>query len=123
MKLNQVLTIIVINLLITCGLILFVTNKIKTQKIYEIAKPSLISFARNYERAGMPDEVVDLSGAAQIALNSVVRIRAKFPSQNDTSRKSGPDSFITDMLGGINPNQLAEERASGSGVIISDDGY
>ncbi|HEV8283706.1 MAG TPA: trypsin-like peptidase domain-containing protein [Chitinophagaceae bacterium] len=67
---------------------------------------------------------VDFSKAANSSVQAVVHIKTKIPAKklsNDIPRSRGFfDDFFNDMLG---PQIIPEQKASGSGVIISEDGY
>ena len=70
---------------------------------------------------------VDLTKAASAAAPAVVHIKTKVPAKkisNDLPRRrSMLDDFFGDVFGEMGPNVMPEQRASGSGVIISEDGY
>src|SRR5829696_2165297 len=74
-----------------------------------------------------PADPVDLTKAASAAAPAVVHIKTKIPAKkvsNDLPRRrSIMDDFFGDMLGDYGPNIIPEQRASGSGIIISEDGY
>ncbi|HVF97575.1 MAG TPA: trypsin-like peptidase domain-containing protein, partial [Flavisolibacter sp.] len=74
-----------------------------------------------------PADPVDLTKAASTAAPAVVHIKTKIPAKkvtNDlTRRRSMLDDFFGDYFGEYGPNIIPEQRASGSGVIISEDGY
>lgn len=76
-----------------------------------------------------PAEAIDLTKAANAAVPAVVHIKTKIPARkqtnNITSRRGGGgmfDDFFDDLFG-YGPNVIPEQRASGSGVLISEDGY
>jgi Do/DeqQ family serine protease len=74
-----------------------------------------------------PADPVDLTKAASTAAPAVVHIKTKVPARkisNDLPRRrSALDDFFGDVFGDLGPNIVPEQRASGSGVIISEDGY
>lgn len=74
-----------------------------------------------------PADPVDLTKAAAAAAPAVVHIKTKIPAKkvsNDLPRRrSMMDDLFGDWFGDYGPNIIPEQRASGSGVIISDDGY
>lgn len=82
-------------------------------------------------KTGNPAEPVDLTKAANAAVPAVVHIKTKIPAKkisNDLPRRRGNgsiDDFFNQFFGqeGFGPNIIPEQRASGSGVIISEDGY
>ena len=74
-----------------------------------------------------PADPVDLTKAAGAAAPAVVHIKTKIPAKkisNDLPRRrSSMDDFFDNFFGDYGPNIIPEQRASGSGVIISEDGY
>ncbi len=74
-----------------------------------------------------PADPVDLTKAASAAAPAVVHIKTKVPARKITNdlprRRSMLDDFFGDVFGDMGPNIVPEQRASGSGVIISEDGY
>lgn len=86
------------------------------------------NYAGFYEGKGNPDQTFDLTKAANAAVPAVVHIKTKIPAKkisNNISRQRGNgffDDWFDDLLGN-GPNVIPEQRASGSGVLISEDGY
>lgn len=74
-----------------------------------------------------PAEPIDLTKAAGTAVPAVVHIKTKIPAKkvsNDLPRRRSMfEDFFGDSFGEFGPNIVPEQRASGSGVIISEDGY
>jgi len=74
-----------------------------------------------------PADPFDFTKAAATAAPAVVHIKTKIPAKkvsNDLPRRrSMLDDFFGDIFGDMGPNIVPEQRASGSGVIISEDGY
>ena len=72
---------------------------------------------------------VDFTKAASAAVPAVVHIKTKIPARKITNdlpnrRNNNIDDFFDQFFGpGFGPTIIPEQRASGSGVIISDDGY
>ncbi len=70
-------------------------------------------------------EIIDFTKAANSAVPAVVHIKTRIPAQkrtNNVQRNRGVfDDWFEDFFGG--PNASPEQRASGSGVLISEDGY
>lgn len=73
---------------------------------------------------------VDFSAAASAATPAVVHIKTKINARTvTTQRQRSPfadlfgDDFFGDMFGGPRSMTIPEQRASGSGVIITKDGY
>lgn len=72
-------------------------------------------------------DLVDFTKAANSTVPAVVHIKTRIPAKkqtNDVPRRRS-NGFFDDMLGEFfgNPNSIPEQRASGSGVLISEDGY
>ena len=68
---------------------------------------------------------VDLTKAANAAVPAVVHIKTKIPARtNDlpNRRRNNIDDWFNDFFN-FGPTIIPEQKASGSGVIISDDGY
>ena len=70
---------------------------------------------------------IDFTQAANTSVQAVVHIKTKIAAQkvsNDLPRRnrSGVDSWL-DQFFDFGPQVIPEQRASGSGVLISDDGY
>lgn len=74
-----------------------------------------------------PADPIDFTKAASASVPAVVHIKTKIPAKkvsNDLPRRrSMLDDFFGDVFGDMGPNIQPEQRASGSGVIISEDGY
>jgi serine protease Do len=73
-------------------------------------------------------EPVDFSKAANAAVPAVVHIKTKIPAKkisNDLPRNNRGNGFDDwfDQFFNFGPTVIPEQRASGSGVIISEDGY
>jgi len=73
-------------------------------------------------------DAVDLTKAANATVPAVVHIKTKVAAKkmsNDLPRRqrSPFDDFFQDFFPNYGPNIMPEQRASGSGVIISEDGY
>ncbi|HVG11589.1 MAG TPA: trypsin-like peptidase domain-containing protein [Flavisolibacter sp.] len=71
-------------------------------------------------------EMVDLTKAANSSVPAVVHIKTRIPAKKQTNNvprnRSGMfDEWFEDFFGG--PNSSPEQRASGSGILISEDGY
>lgn len=78
-------------------------------------------------KTGTPAEGLDFTNAANAAVPAVVHIKTKIPAKkvsNNLPRNRNFDDFFDQFFGeGFGPNIIPEQRASGSGVIISEDGY
>src|SRR5215208_540188 len=78
-------------------------------------------------KTGSPADSIDFTKAANSAVPAVVHIKTKVPARkvtNNLGRNRDTDDFFEQFFGpGFSPNMIPEQRASGSGVIISEDGY
>lgn len=78
-------------------------------------------------KLGEPGAPIDFTQAANASVQAVVHIKTKIPAQkvsNDIPRKrNGIFDDWFDQFFDLGPQIIPEQRASGSGVLISDDGY
>lgn len=108
-------------------------GKVYNRNSYELQESGKLpanyaSFVENKSEVGT--EQVDFSGAAGAATPAVVHIKTKINARTVTnSRQRSPfadlfgDEFFGDMFGNPRTMQMPEQRASGSGVVITKDGY
>jgi len=85
-----------------------------------------VNYAGFFDKSTSGDPV-DFSKAANASVQSVVHIKTKIPAKkvsNDLPRNRGNgfDDWFNQFFD-FGPNIIPEQRASGSGVIISEDGY
>jgi Do/DeqQ family serine protease len=78
-------------------------------------------------KTGPSAEVIDFTRAANAAVPAVVHIKTRIPAKKQSNevtrqRRSMFDDWFDDFFG-YGPNVIPEQRASGSGVLISEDGY
>ncbi len=86
-----------------------------------------VNYAGYFDNVANSPEMTDFTKAASTAVPAVVHIKTKIPARkvsNDlpNSRGNSMDDFF-DQFFNFGPRILPEQRASGSGVIISEDGY
>ncbi|HYH16390.1 MAG TPA: trypsin-like peptidase domain-containing protein [Flavisolibacter sp.] len=88
------------------------------------------NYAGFFDGKAAPADAIDFTKAANAAVPAVVHIKTRIPAKKQTNslpRRGGNDMFdqwFEDFFGGgYGPNIVPEQRASGSGVIISEDGY
>jgi len=86
------------------------------------------NYARFVENADVAADPIDFTKAASAAVPAVVHIKTKVPARKVTNdlgrnRQSSDDIFDYFFGPGFSPTIIPEQRASGSGVIISEDGY
>ncbi|MEO7444078.1 MAG: trypsin-like peptidase domain-containing protein [Ferruginibacter sp.] len=135
MKLKQILFTVLVSAL-TCTALVFSYNfYLQKHNSFGGQQPGVVP--SNYKYAGfmdgtLPPGAVDFTAAAQSSTPAVVHIKtrtsAKQTSNNLPRTQKNPfsDFFDDDMfnqLFGGRANAIPEQRASGSGVLISDNGY
>lgn len=89
-----------------------------------------VNYAGFFDNKNNSAEATDFTKASQSAIPAVVHIKTKIPAKKlsnnlPNSRGSNDpfEDFFGDFFGGMGPQIVPEQRASGSGVIISQDGY
>lgn len=136
MKLKQLLLVVLVSVLTVLATI-FLYGKFNKQGSASVGAPLDGKFPANYagffDSKGNAAEPTDFTKAAESAVPAVVHIKTKTPAKKITNnlpnnRNRGMDpfeDFFGDMFGGggFGPQIKPEQRASGSGVIISPDGY
>ena len=132
MKLKQAFFVVVLSAASAIGSVAlynkFTTNK--AQYIGSAEKGLPANYAGYFEgKTYNPADPVDLTKASATAAPAVVHIKTKIPAKKITNdlprRRSNMDDFFDNFFGGsdFGPNIIPEQRASGSGVIVSEDGY
>lgn len=128
MKWKQILLVVLISSVTTVASI-WTYNKFFSEKIITTGtaeKGMPVNYAGFFDGKGNATETVDLTKAAIAAVPAVVHIKTRIPAKkqtNDIPRRRGSfDDFFDDLFG-YGPNVMPEQRASGSGVLISEDGY
>lgn len=130
MKLNQVLLTVAISAASAVGSVAlynhFTYNKADAIGSAQNGFPA--NYAGYFDgKTFTPADPVDLTKASSAAAPAVVHIKTKVPAKKITNdlprRRSMLDDFFGDIFGDMGPNIVPEQRASGSGVIISEDGY
>jgi Do/DeqQ family serine protease len=131
MKFNQVLSVVLISGLTTAA-VLFGYHKMtrKPMTIQSMNGPVPSNYAGLYDsNRSMPGTAVDFQLASQSAIPTVVHITTvigKNTASNNLPKRSNPfaDLFGEDFFRDFNDQmRTVPQRASGSGVIISEDGY
>src|ERR1700733_1266182 len=134
MKLKQALFTVAISAVTTVSVIVGYSKFEKYNNTYAGQEQGVIP--SNYHLTGLhdgnpsPTGAVDFTQPAQIAIPTVVHIKTKTNAKqvsNNLPQQKNPfgDLFDDDMFNQFFNRQgvIPEQRASGSGVIISDDGY
>jgi len=92
-----------------------------------------VNYAGFFDKNNVPVGPVDFTAASKAATPAVVHIKTRTKerqvSNNLPKRKNpfsdlfGDEDPFSDFFGGPRMNIIPEQRASGSGVLISNDGY
>ena len=96
--------------------------------------PANYKYAGLFDGTTVPNNAIDFTAPAEAATPGVVHIKTKTNAKqvNNSLPKRQPNNPFSDLLdedmfnqlfGGRGRGVIPEQRASGSGVIISDDGY
>jgi serine protease Do len=137
MKLKQVLFTALISALTTLGVIWGYGKIVKKNNSYAGQEKGVVP--SNYQRAGFfdgdtPAPTTDFTAASMSAMPTVVHIKAKTNAKqlsNNLPRQQQQRTPFDDFFGddifqqffGNRNMVIPEQKASGSGVIISEDGY
>jgi serine protease Do len=138
MKLKQILFTVTISALTTMGVIWGYGTYFKKDNSYAGQQPGV--YPSNYKYAGLldgntPPGAIDFTIPAAAATPAIVHIKTKTNAKqvnNNLPRRQQPANPFSDLLdddmfnqlfGGRGRNMIPEQKASGSGVIISEDGY
>ena len=139
MKLKQLLATIAISAITAFGVVWAYGKYVKTENMYAGQQPGVIP--SNYKLTGLnenniPAGAIDFTQPAAAALPTVVHIKTKTNAKqvsNNLPRSQRPSNPFSDLFDddvfnqffgkGNNGGYVPEQRASGSGVIISADGY
>ena len=85
------------------------------------------NYAGFFDGKGATADAIDFTKAANTAVPAVVHIKTRIPAKKQTNNiprgRSGSFDDLFNDLFGYGPNAQPEQRASGSGVLISEDGY
>jgi Do/DeqQ family serine protease len=134
MKLKQVFLIIAISSASAVGSVALYQHFQKEPTVVGMAyKGNLpVNYAGYFDgKTGTATDPIDFTKAAYAAVPAVVHIKTKIPARkrtNNLGRNNNGDveDFFEQFFGpggGYGPSIIPEQRASGSGVIISEDGY
>lgn len=96
--------------------------------------PANYKYAGFFDGSNPPGNTIDFTAPAEAATPAVVHIKTKTNAKqvNNSLPKKQPnnpfsdffdDEMLNQLFGGKGRGMIPEQRASGSGVIISDDGY
>lgn len=133
MKLKQILLVVAISSASAVGSVALY-NKFSSDKqtvaVGEAKDKVPVNYAKFFEGLnGTAADPIDFTKAANASVPAVVHIKTKTAARKITNdlgnrRNNNMDDFFDQFFGpGFSPNMVPEQRASGSGVLISDDGY
>lgn len=128
MKLKQILLIVAISAVSAVGSV-WIYNKytIKKTAFIQSADGKLpVNYAGYFDNitSGGTAEPIDFTKAANAAVPAVVHIKTKIPAKKVSNRLGRGNGGMEDLFEQFfGPQVQQEQRASGSGVIISEDGY
>jgi serine protease Do len=131
MKWKQILLIVAISSASAVGSVALYNKFTNRQDIVigEARDKMPANYAKFTDSNGSPADPIDFTKAANAAVPAVVHIKTKIPARKVTNdlpnrRNNNIDDFFDQFFGpGFGPTIIPEQRASGSGVIISEDGY
>src|SRR3954465_5084724 len=130
MKLKQILLVVAISSASAVGSVALYNKFNNRQEVLvgEAKDKMPVNYAGFFDgKPGTGGDPVDFTKAANASVPAVVHIKTKIPARkvsNNLPRSRDMDDFLEQFFGpGYGPNIIPEQRASGSGVIISDDGY
>ncbi|MFM2138346.1 MAG: hypothetical protein RJA57_653, partial [Bacteroidota bacterium] len=133
MKLKQYLLIVAVSAVSAVGSVLLYSrfaprsNGAFVQATAEGKVP--VNYAGFTGNAGGGSEPIDFTKASNAAVPAVVHIKTKIPARRVSNglprSRNGMDDWFERFFGEdiFNQRMQPEQRASGSGVIISEDGY
>lgn len=133
MKWKQIFLIVAISSISAFGSVALYNKIFKTEKASIVGTFGENGLPVNYAgffdgTPGTPSDPIDFTKAANSAVPAVVHIKTKIPAKKVTNdlprRRDDISDFFEEFFGpGYGPSIIPEQRASGSGVIISEDGY
>lgn len=133
MKWKQVLLIVAISSVSALSSVM-VYNKVTTKKqafsLQGNGEKTPANYAGFFDNGSPAGEPVDFTRAANAAVPAVVHIKTRIPAKKVSNQLRGNNSQMDDLFrqffgddGFFGPQMQPEQRASGSGVILSEDGY
>lgn len=131
MKLKQLFLIVTVSAVSALGSV-FIYSKVTHKEMAGVFNQTTdgkvpVNYAGFLENAAATAEGVDFTRAANAAVPAVVHIKTKIPAKkisNQLPRNRGNSmDDLFERFFDLGPQIQPEQRASGSGVIISDDGY
>lgn len=127
MKARQILLVILVSVL-SAFAGMWVYGKFFRSSDFTVGMPVDGKLPANYasffDKSGNAAEPTDFTSASATAIPAVVHIKTRIQAQARQNQRSRDpfEDFFGDIFGDMAP-QMREQRASGSGVIVSQDGY
>lgn len=132
MKLKQLVLVVLVSVLSAFGA-MFIYGKYFRSPSSNFGVPVNGKLPANYasftDEKGNVVSPTDFTKASVSAIPAVVHIKTRIPAQkisNNIPNSRGEDpfnDFFGDIFGNMGPQIRPEQKASGSGVIVSQDGY
>jgi serine protease Do len=133
MKLKQLLLVVAVSAISAIGSV-WIYSKATSKKSSNFTQTAGGNVPANYagffDNAAGAGEPIDFTKAANAAVPAVVHIKTKIPAKKVSNQlprnRGGMEDLFEQFFGpgsGFGPQMQPEQRASGSGVIISEDGY
>ena len=131
MKLKQLLLVVAISAISAIGSV-WIYGKVTGKDSPTFTQSSNgnvpVNYAGFFENGAGAGEPIDFTKASSAAVPAVVHIKTKIPAKKVSNKlpKNGMEDLFEQFFGpgsGFGPQMQPEQRASGSGVIISEDGY
>jgi serine protease Do len=125
-KMKQLLLIVTVSAVSAVGSVWLYGKYVNKKSVFtQSAEPKLpVNYTGFFDNISGIAEPIDFTKAANAAVPGVVHIKTKIPAKRRTNnlgnRNNSMEDFFEQFFG---PQLQPEQRASGSGVIISEDGY
>jgi Do/DeqQ family serine protease len=125
-KMKQLMLIVAVSAVSAVGSVWIYGKYVNKKSVFtQSAEAKLpVNYTGFFDNISGIAEPIDFTKAANAAVPGVVHIKTKIPAKRRTNnlgnRNNSMEDFFEQFFG---PQLQPEQRASGSGVIISDDGY
>lgn len=133
MKLKQLLLVVAVSAVSAIGSVWIYGKATRNSASSFATSPNgdvPANYAGFFDNATGAGEPIDFTKAANAAVPAVVHIKTKIPAKKVSNQlprnRGGMEDLFEQFFGpgsGFGPQMQPEQRASGSGVIISEDGY
>jgi Do/DeqQ family serine protease len=133
MKLKQLLLVVAVSAVSAIGSVWIYSKASRNNASGSIQTANgnvPVNYAGFFDNASGAGEPIDFTKAANAAVPAVVHIKTKIAAKKTSNKLPGQRNSMEDLFdqffgpgSGFGPQMQHEQRASGSGVIISEDGY